>query len=118
MIRFILLSVFMLTGLLMGVDAMAQTPPVEGMDWLTQVIHFLYAIPQAQPVLGKVFLVAGALSAALTALAIFLETLLVIPQVVALWRGADEFAEKVKKFREKFLPWIKYLSMFNVQKKK
>jgi len=42
--------------------------------------------------------------------------LLKIPEVGARWAGAKDLADKIEAFGKKIIPWLKYLSLFNVQK--
>lgn len=110
--------IFVVFCVVLSQQVLAQVAPVEGLDWLTSVINFVSEMPYIGPVLVVIFKVASVASIALTALAAFLEVILTIPELVAKFSGATEFAAKVNKIKNKILPWIKYISMFNVQKKK
>lgn len=109
----ILISVFLYSG-----SVFAQSAPIEGFEWLNSVIIFLQGIPSIGEYLAIFFQVMAVLSTGLTALAVFLETLLSVPEIIARISNSDAIAAKIKSFKEKILPWIKYFSMFNVQKKK
>jgi len=104
--------------MLLSFSAFAQTAPIDGFEWIPSVLGMLKAIPAVGKYLVYVFEFAAVASASLTALAVFLKSVLAIPQLAAKWAGATELAEKIKSFEEKVLPWIQYFSMFNVQKKK
>lgn len=97
--------------------AFAQVAPQEGFEWLPALIGMLNGIPAVGKYLAIAFQVAAVTSASLTALVVFLETILKIPEVAARWAGAEDLADKIEEFKNKVLPWIKYFSMYNVQKK-
>lgn len=98
--------------------AFAVDAPVDAPSWLGSVINFFLEVPRVGPVLTKVIAVIGALSGVLTALAVFVEAVIVIPEIAARFSGAKDLEKKIKDFRLKVMPWLKYLSMHNVQKKK
>ncbi len=98
-------------------SAFAQEIPAEGFEWLPGVISMLQSFPVVGKILAVVFEVLAVASVVLTGLAAFLKTILGISQLAAKWAGAEKASESIKKFEEKILPWIKYFSMYNVQKK-
>lgn len=119
MLRFVLFSCFLLTGLTYAADVFVQTaPPTEGFDWLPMVIEYLRSIPTVGPHLEKVFSVIAIIASVATALTACLFVILRIPQVGAMWLGAEKALAYLEKFEKKILPWLAYLSIFNVQKKK
>lgn len=103
-----------------AVDAMAQaaTPPVEGFNWIPMVIEFLRNIPTVGPILETIFSVIAIVASVATALTASFMVVLKIPQLVAIWTDAPKALEYLKKFENKVLPWLAYLSIFNVQKEK
>lgn len=109
----ILITAFLFSGL-----ALAQTPPVEGMDWITSVILFLKQVPTAGPYVAKAFEIVAIVASISTGLSAGLLIILRVPQVIALWADAQNVAREIENFEKKVLPWLAYLSMFNVQKKK
>lgn len=86
--------------------------------WFGEVMTFLVSIPKVGPIIEQVIIWVGVAATVFTSLSIFAQGILAIPQIVAKWAGAHEFAEKVKKISEKVLPYLQYFSVFNVQKKK
>jgi hypothetical protein len=107
------IAVFIISGM-----AYAQTPPAEGLEWLTSVINFLLGVPYVGPVLVFVIKWASIISGIATALSAALVTILKLPEVVAIFSGSQKWLERIQWVKEKILPWIQYFSMFNVQKKK
>lgn len=118
---FVLLALAAFPLLAFGADAVSPIPPVPGMDWLTAavqtVLGIVNAIPGVGPVITAVFMVAGLVSGVMTALSICVQAVLAVPEIAARWKGAHAFADKVKALSDKILPWLRYLSMFNVPKK-
>lgn len=87
-----------------------------GFEFITPIMSFIMGIPTVGPVVLKILGYMGFVSAFLTALSVFLQALLVIPEVALRFAQAPAWADKVKALSDKVLPWVKYLSMFNVQK--
>ena len=102
---------------LVPVIAFGQDVPVEVPAAITALLAFLGGIPGVGPVLAKVILYVGVLSGVLTALVVFVASILKPLELIlgaAKLQGASEFVAKVQ---AKVLPWLKYFSAFNVQKK-
>lgn len=91
---------------------LSLTPP----DWLGTVVQFLAAVPYVGPVIVEVLKWVGLISAVATALSVLAQTLLALPEVAARWAGAHAIADKIKSVSDVVLPWLKWLSVFNVQK--
>jgi hypothetical protein len=85
--------------------------------YLPQILSFLKSIPYVGPVVSKVLAVVSVVCTVATALYIFLLTLFSIPEVLARWAGAQKIADFIKKYGGVVLKWLKYLSIFNAQKK-
>lgn len=88
-------------------------PPV----WLSTIILFVQGLPVVGPIIIEVCKWLGVLTTVATLLSAMIQTMLTIPQILAVWAGAQGLADKIKKISDLILPWLKYLSMFNVQKK-
>lgn len=73
--------------------------------------------PKVGPMLQGAVEVIGGLGALFTLLSVFVQGVLVIPVVIARFAGAHALADKVKAFSDKWVPKLKYLSLFNVSKK-
>jgi hypothetical protein len=86
--------------------------------WLADLLQFIAGIPKVGPIAVEVFKWLGVIASVFTALSVCLTVVLKIPEVAAKWAGAPELAEKIAKLNEKIQPWLKYLSVFNVQKPK
>lgn len=76
------------------------------------------SFPKVGPYVQGASEIIGGISSLFTILVTFLLAFFQIPIVAARLGGAHEKADKIQKFSEKILPWFKYLSIFNVQKKK
>lgn len=98
--------------------AMAQTPPGDAPAWITSVINFLSGIPYVGPVIVFILKWSAILSAITTAVSSAVIAVLKVPEVIALWTGSAKWLERIQWFKNKVLPWLQYLSQFNVQKKK
>lgn len=102
------------TGL---VYAQAEAPVNEAPVWLLEFLTYISTIPKVGPVLVEVAKWLGVLASVFTALSLTLTVILKIPEITARWAGASEIADKIKALHDKIQPWLKYLSIFNVQKK-
>ena len=104
---------------------------IEAPSAIQSIIVWVATIPKIGPVIVTAFkylvTIAGvftALSIAVSGILLTLSGVLKVPQVIALWSGSLETAEKfekwsiaVKKFNDKIQPYLKYLSTFNAIKK-
>ncbi len=106
-----LFPVFAFAQSAVQVDALIAPP-----EWLASVILFLKSVPYVGPALVVAFKWAGILSGAMTAISLAAISFLRIPELAARWAGAKDLADKIDAVAKKVLPWLKYLSMFNVQK--
>lgn len=107
----------MLLTLLFAVCAFAADPaPVPGFDWVGPILAFLATIPKVGPILAIIFGIVGGVATLMTAVSVFVQTVLAIPVLVLHWAGATAVAAKIKSFSEMIMPWLKWFSMFNVQK--
>ena len=98
-----------------AVDAAGK--PLEVPAWVAPVLGFIQGIPTVGPILSIVLQWMAFLAAALTALSGFLMALKAATVGMANLAGLAAFADKAEALFEKILPWVKYFSMFNVQKK-
>jgi hypothetical protein len=96
-------------------DAVAAVtaPP----EWLGSILVFFQSLPYVGPVLVAVLKWMGVITTLFTALSIAVQAILTIPELVAKWAGAQKAADQIKKYSDIVLPYLKYLSIFNVQKK-
>jgi hypothetical protein len=94
--------------------------PVEpAFEFVKQLIQFLLTtFPKAGPIVQGFSEIIGGIAALFTLLAVFVVGALKIPYILAHWAKAPELAEKIQKFSDKISPYFKFLSIFNVQKKK
>jgi hypothetical protein len=98
--------------------AYAQTPaPVEPPVWLGDLLTFIASIPSVGPIVVEVFKWLGVVASVFTALSVAVSVIVKIPELAARFAGLPEIAEKLNKINEKVQPYLKYLSIFNVQKK-
>jgi hypothetical protein len=106
-----------LAVLLAPIAVLAQevAPPPE---WALSMFQWLVEIPYVGPALGWFVKVAGFIAAVLTLLSAFLVGLAESFKKVTSWMGMQKAADLVDEWTKKILPFLQYLSMFNVQKKK
>lgn len=112
--------------------AIAQTAsdPLAAPAWLLTVISVITNPPEwlvGLPVVGKfvpkvlsviltVFKWTGFVGAVMTALSVCVQSILKLPEIAARWAGAAAVADKIASVSQKIMPWLKYFSIFNVQK--
>lgn len=119
------IKIFLLAALFaFPVTAFAQEaalPPAEVPQWLEQgvmvLVGLLNGIPVVGHVLSIVFQVLGILAALMTATSVFAQSVLMALSGAFKAAGLDGIAAKIKAVEAKVMPWLKWLSMFNVQKK-
>lgn len=115
--KLFLLLIMSLLLCLAAFPAMAQDAAQVAPVWLGGVVAFLMGIPSVGPILVKILSVIGIVCAFFTALSTFLQAVLIIPEIGLKIAGAKGLSEKIKSFSDKVLPILKYLSIYNVQKK-
>ncbi len=86
-------------------------------SWLGTIIDSISGVKFIGPAILFIIKWAGLVAGVMTVLSIFVQGLLGIPEVIARFSGAPVLADKIKSISDKVLPWVKYLSNFNVQKK-
>ena len=95
--------------------------PVQGFEWVSTLAQFvlnaLASVPAIGGWLAPVAVLMGMVAAVLTVLSAAAVAVFKLPQVVAKWAHAPVLAAKIEKVAAIVLPWLMYLSMFNVQKK-
>lgn len=98
--------------------AVAADPASPIPAYLTMLADVVTSIPVVGPVVLRVFEYAAIVGSIFTALATF--ALAVSKSVVGIARLAKlvELAAKLQALHDKVWPWIAYLSMYNVQRKK
>ena len=110
--------------LLMSFSVFAQEIPVDApiepaFEFFKQLLGFLIS---TFPTTGKYIQgageIIGALATFFTLATVFVQSVLGIPYLLARWAEAHELADKIKKLSDKVTPFFKYLSIFNVTKKK
>ena len=87
-------------------------------DWVGSIVVFLMGIPKVGPVIVFIIKWGSIVAAFLTIISGAIQGACAILAGSANMAGATKFAEKVKAISNKILPWFKYFSTFNVQKKK
>lgn len=93
------------------IDGVVQLP-----EWVGSIIEFLKSVPYVGPVLVQVLKWIGIIASIFTALSLFLQAFCSILVGAAGVVKAKAFADWVSKVSGVILPWLKYLSMFNVKK--
>lgn len=113
----ILMAIAMLSFSVFAQEA-NQVDPAQTLSWLPAVIAMLKGIPGVGKVLAIIFQVISIVTATLTIVVGFIEAILAVPYYASKFKGSGKVAKIILDFREKYLPYLKHLSMFNVQKKK
>lgn len=101
--------------------AIAETvpvaPPAAPPKWAEQLIVQLEAMPVVGPVVTKIVVWLGIISAILTSFIAFLLTALNLLKGVLNIAGLVQLVDKIEEFKNgKIMYWLKYLSMFNSSK--
>lgn len=110
----IFLTVLLTCGMAFAQEAATALQP--DLPWMKEVLTFLQAIPVVGPYVKIAVEAMAAIAVFTTALAGFLKAVLSI-SIVATQKFAPGLALSIKNFEERVLPWIKYLSMMNADKK-
>lgn len=85
-------------------------------ELINSLMLFLYSIPKVGPVLTSILSWVGLIASVFTAMSVCATTILKIPQLVALYSGADELAKKIDEISKKVKYYLDYLSVFNAKK--
>lgn len=91
----------------------ASAPP----EWAIALFQWVEGMPYVGPAIGWFVKVAGFVAAILTVISAFIWGLAESLKQVTTWAGMGKIASKVDEVTKKILPFLQYLSMFNVQKK-
>jgi hypothetical protein len=109
---FTLLLAFVICASAMASDGAIQPD----LPWLKDVLAFLQSIPMVGPYIKIGVEIMASIAVFSTALAAFLKSVLAISYIAAM-KVAPGLAASIVKLEERVLPWIKYLSMMNADKK-
>jgi hypothetical protein len=117
--KLVLILVLMVLSMSAFGQEVAEAPVEPAFEFVKQLIQFLLTtFPKAGPIVQGFSEIVGGVAALFTLLAVFVAGVLKIPYILAHWAKAPELAEKIQKFSDKITPYFKFLSIFNVQKKK
>lgn len=92
--------------------ATVYVPP----QWLVDILTWVQALPKVGPVVIIVLTAISVLATVMTVVSGFLEGIIKATSGIAALAGLDKFAQSLLDFYKKIEPYVKYLSMFNVQK--
>lgn len=92
-------------------NAMVLSP-----ELINSLMLFVYSIPKVGPVLTSVLSWVGLIASVFTALSVCATTILKIPQLVAVYSGADDMAKKIDEISKKVKFYLDYMSVFNAKK--
>ena len=108
---------FLVCGVAFAQEAAEAVQVIQpDLPWLKEVLAFLQAIPVVGPYIKIIAEVMASIAVFMTALAAFMKSVLSISYIAAM-KFAPGLADSIKSFEEKVLPWIKYASMMNADKK-
>lgn len=110
--KFIILFSIMLPFAVFAQDAAADVP-----GWLSSVLGLISSLPIAGPALVFVLKYMGVVAAVMTAVSGILIAVSAGMKGIASLVGASSTVDKIEAVMVKIMPYIQYLSMFNVQKK-
>jgi hypothetical protein len=115
--KWILMTVLLMCGVAHAQEVAEAAQVVQpDIPWLKDVLAFLQSIPVVGPYVKIGVEVMASIAVFMTALAAFLKSVLTISYVAAM-KFAPSLALSIIKFEERVLPWIKYMSMMNADKK-
>lgn len=101
----------------MIVEETAPTEPVlVVVKYAIEIVNKVF--PKAGPVIQLVLELIASLATFFTLLTVFVSGCLRLPIVLARVAGASEKADKIQAFHDKWIYWLKKLSMFNAPKLK
>lgn len=109
---FMLVNLLCLSNLALAADVVVATPP----EWLVMVMNFVASIPAVGPIFIEVVKWLGVVTAVMTTLSTAFLAITASLSAVLKVTGLVAAAAKVKEISDKVLPWLQYLSAFNVQK--
>lgn len=118
-----LLSIFkrylpLLIIILLPFAAFAETgDPAVDYPWLTGLLAVLQSVPAVGKVLGVIVSVLMIVSSLMTVLGAALDGIAKALSGVLNMVGLQGAAEKIIALHAKLAPWVKFLSVYNVQKK-
>jgi hypothetical protein len=110
---------FFVLSLVMSAFAFADAsaiPDPSSLPWVGSVIQVLSGLPYIGPVLLKVISYSGAVAGVMTAVAVCAQAVLTALAGILNVGGLSTKANAVLAFEAKIVPWLQYLSIFNVQK--
>lgn len=110
----LMLCVFAFSLFAFGADpqAAAEVP-----SWVATVLAFLQGMPYVGPFLTGLLKWAVLASAIMTAISTCAMAILALLQGVSQWAGLVKIQAALAWVEANVMPWLKYLSMYNVQKK-
>jgi hypothetical protein len=116
-VLFIALAAFVFTTsqFAFAADPTPTNPILAQPDWVIGLLAWVETLPKVGPFLLVVFHWVGAISAVFTALSIFAQTVLAIPEVVARFSGAPKLADDIKSWSDKIVFWLKFFSIRNAK---
>ncbi len=116
--KLFLFVLLMIPMMLLGQEVVAESGATDLPAWVASLVTFVMGIPKVGPVIVAVIKWLAVGSAILTAISACLQAVGTALVAVGNVAGAQGFVDKVKAISDKILPWLKYFSMFNVQKAK
>jgi len=113
------MKLFLITILMLPFTLFAsEVVPAEAPAFLGAMIEALKGIDGIGKYVVDGIAIISAIGGLLTIASAAIEGVLVVLIEASWMSGGKDFARKLDDFRKKVLPWFKYISMFNVQKKK
>lgn len=98
-------------------DVVDPNQVTEVPSWLKAVLDLVSGLPYVGVVVVEVLKWTGLVAGVMTALATCIMTLSLALQGAGVLLGFTKVAETVKKYTDMIMPWLQYLSIYNVQKK-
>lgn len=100
-----------------GAVAASADQALEAPAWLKVAVEFLMGLPYVGPVAVEIVKWSGLVAGICTALVLLVQSLSAAFQGAAILAGFGPVAEKIKKYGDIVIHYLKMLSMFNAQKK-
>lgn len=113
----VLLGIITLPIIALAQAAPAVVAPYVPPQWAQDIVTWLMQLPKIGPIVGMVLLTLGVVASLMTVVAAALDGFIKATSGMAKLAGADAFAQKILNGYSKIEPYVKYLSMYNVQKK-
>lgn len=112
----LIITVLIMSFSVLASDTQSASAIAISPELINSLMLFLYSIPKVGPLLTTILSWIGLIASVFTALSVCATTILKIPQLMAIYSGADDLAKKIDEISKKVKFYLDYLSVFNAKK--